>query len=215
MEFTGEGLSSLTMDDRFTMANMAIEAGAKNGIFEVDDKTIEYMKEHSKKEYTIYKADEDAHYDEVIEIDLDKIDYTVAFPHSPGNAKNKEDWGDISGDPGRDAARAQWGGKWRLPTKSEFQELIVNSTWTWTTQNGHSGYLVTSDKNGQTIFLPAAGWRLGNESGYVGSYGSYWSSSPGEEYAFDACGLFFFEGYRNVSLDSRRYGRSMRPVLGE
>ena len=98
MEFTGEGLSSLTMDDRFTMANMAIEAGAKNGIFEVDDKTIEYMKEHSKKEYTIYKADEDAHYDEVIEIDLDKIDYTVAFPHSPGNAKNKEDWGDIKID---------------------------------------------------------------------------------------------------------------------
>ena len=98
MEFTGEGLSSLTMDDRFTMANMAIEAGAKNGIFEVDDKTIEYMKEHSKKEYTIYKADEDAHYDEVIEIDLDKIDYTVAFPHSPGNAKIKEDWGDIKID---------------------------------------------------------------------------------------------------------------------
>ena len=98
MEFTGEGLSSLTMDDRFTMANMAIEAGAKNGIFDVDDKTIEYMKEHSTKEYTIYKADEDAHYDEVIEIDLDKIDYTVAFPHSPGNAKNKEDWGDIKID---------------------------------------------------------------------------------------------------------------------
>ena len=98
MEFTGEGLSSLTMDDRFTMANMAIEAGAKNGIFEVDDKTIEYMKEHSTKEYTIYKADEDAHYDEVIEIDLGKIDYTVAFPHSPGNAKNKEDWGDIKID---------------------------------------------------------------------------------------------------------------------
>lgn len=140
-----------------------------------------------------------------------KSDYSITNSASYG----KEDWGDISGDPGRDAARAQWGGKWRLPTKSEFQELIVNSTWTWTTQNGHSGYLVTSDKNGQTIFLPAAGWRLGNESGYVGSYGSYWSSSPGEEYAFDACGLFFFEGYRNVSLDSRRYGRSMRPVLGE
>ncbi len=98
MEFTGEGLKSLSMDDRFTMANMAIEAGAKNGIFEVDEKTIEYMKNHSKKEYTIYKADEDADYDEVIEIDLDSIDYTVAFPHSPGNAKTKEEWGEIKVD---------------------------------------------------------------------------------------------------------------------
>ena len=95
MEFTGDGLHSLSMDDRFTMANMAIEAGAKNGIFEVDEKTIEYMKEHSQKEYTIYKADEDADYDEVIEIDLSAIDYTVAFPHSPGNAKTKDEWGEI------------------------------------------------------------------------------------------------------------------------
>lgn len=98
MEFTGDGLSSLSMDDRFTMANMAIEAGAKNGIFEVDEKTIAYMKEHSKKAYNIYKADEDAEYEKTIEIDLSKIDYTVAFPHSPGNAKTKEEWGDIKID---------------------------------------------------------------------------------------------------------------------
>lgn len=98
MEFTGEGLKSLSMDDRFTMANMAIEAGAKNGIFEVDEKTIEYMKEHSNKSYNIYKADEDAHYDEVIEINLSEIDYTVAFPHSPGNTKTKEEWGEIKLD---------------------------------------------------------------------------------------------------------------------
>ena len=98
MEFTGEGLSSLSMDDRFTMANMAIEAGAKNGIFEVDEKTIEYMKNHSKKEYKVFKADEDAIYDEVIEINLNEIDYTVAFPHSPGNAKTKEEWGEIKID---------------------------------------------------------------------------------------------------------------------
>ena len=98
MEFTGEGLKSLSMDDRFTMANMAIEAGAKNGIFEVDDKTVEYMKEHSKKEYEVFKADKDAKYDEVIEIDLSQIDYTVAFPHLPGNAKTKEEWGEIKVD---------------------------------------------------------------------------------------------------------------------
>lgn len=87
MEFTGEGIHNLTMDDRFTMANMAIEAGAKNGIFEVDDVAIEYMNKHSKKSYEIYHADEDAVYEQVIQIDLSKIRPTVAFPHLPGNAK--------------------------------------------------------------------------------------------------------------------------------
>ncbi len=87
MEFTGDGIASLTMDDRFTMANMAIEAGAKNGIFPVDALTEEYLKEHTRKEYKIYTADEDAKYDEVVEIDLSKVRPTVAFPHLPGNAK--------------------------------------------------------------------------------------------------------------------------------
>ncbi|KMZ55432.1 3-isopropylmalate dehydratase large subunit [Dorea sp. D27] len=87
MEFTGDGIQSLTMDDRFTMANMAIEAGAKNGIFIVDERAKAYMKEHSGKSYTIYEADEDAAYDEVVEVDLAKVRPTVAFPHLPGNAK--------------------------------------------------------------------------------------------------------------------------------
>ena len=98
MEFTGDGLHNLSMDDRFTMANMVIEAGAKNGIFEVDDKTIEYIKNHSKKAYTVYTADDDAVYDDVITIDLSTIDYTVAFPHLPENTKTKEEWGDIKVD---------------------------------------------------------------------------------------------------------------------
>uniref|UniRef100_UPI00259D141E aconitase family protein n=1 Tax=Sporofaciens musculi TaxID=2681861 RepID=UPI00259D141E len=87
MEFTGDGILNLAMDDRFTMANMAIEAGAKNGIFPVDAKAQEYMREHSKKEYKIYEADADAEYDEVVKIDLAKVRPTVAFPHLPGNAK--------------------------------------------------------------------------------------------------------------------------------
>lgn len=87
MEFTGDGIKNLTMDDRFTMANMAIEAGAKNGIFPVDELTEEYLKEHTKKEYKIYAADEDAKYDETVEIRLDEVRPTVAFPHLPGNAK--------------------------------------------------------------------------------------------------------------------------------
>ena len=95
MEFTGEGVHSLTMDDRFTIANMAIEAGAKNGIFEVDDLTREYMKEHSTKEYKEFRADDDAEYVKVIDIDLSKVPHTVAFPHLPENARTPENWGDV------------------------------------------------------------------------------------------------------------------------
>lgn len=97
MEFGGSGLASLSMDDRLCIANMAIEAGAKNGIFEVDETTIAYAKERNK-EITIYKADEDAVYDEVYDIDLSTIDHTVAFPHLPENTKTKEEWGTLKID---------------------------------------------------------------------------------------------------------------------
>jgi len=87
MEFVGDGVQHLTMDDRFTICNMAIEAGAKNGLFPVDEQTVAYMEEHAAgKEYKVFEADADAEYDEVIEIDLSAIRPTVAFPHLPGNA---------------------------------------------------------------------------------------------------------------------------------
>lgn len=95
MEFTGDGISHLGMDDRFTIANMAIEAGAKNGIFPVDEKTIEYMKEHSTKPYKIYEADEDAEYSKVYTIDFSEIKPTVAFPHLPENTRTIDQVGDI------------------------------------------------------------------------------------------------------------------------
>ena len=98
LEFTGEGVASLSMDDRFTIANMAIEAGAKNGIFPVDDKTVAYMNEHSTKKYTAYEADEDAEYDETITIDLGKLKPTVAFPHLPENTKTVEESGEVAID---------------------------------------------------------------------------------------------------------------------
>ena len=85
MEFVGEGIKNLSMDDRFTIANMAIEAGGKNGIFPVDEKTIAYMKEHSKREYKIYEADPDAEYTRTVKIDLSTLKPTVAFPHLPEN----------------------------------------------------------------------------------------------------------------------------------
>lgn len=98
MEFVGEGVHNLSMDDRFSMANMAIEAGAKNGIFIVDDKTIEYQKDRVNREYTIYEPDEDAIYDETYDIDLSTIKSTVAFPHLPENTKTIDEVGEIKID---------------------------------------------------------------------------------------------------------------------
>lgn len=87
MEFTGDGIKNLSMDDRFTIANMAIEAGGKNGIFPVDDQTEAYMKEHSMRSYKVYETDEDAVYEAEYTIDLSKLEPTVAFPHLPENTK--------------------------------------------------------------------------------------------------------------------------------
>lgn len=86
MEFVGPGVSELEMDDRFTICNMAIEAGAKNGIFPVDEKTKAYMQEAGVTQYNVYEADEDAEYESVVDVDLSAIRPTVAFPHLPGNA---------------------------------------------------------------------------------------------------------------------------------
>ncbi len=98
MEFVGEGVSSLTIYDRLTICNMAIEAGAKNGIFEVDEQTIAYISERSDREIVSYKADPDAEYDEVYEIDLSTIKSTVAFPHLPENTRTIDEVGDIKID---------------------------------------------------------------------------------------------------------------------
>ena len=98
MEFTGEGIKNLSMDDRFTICNMAIEAGGKNGIFPVDELAIQYMKEHSKREFTVYEADEDAEYEETYTIDLSQLKPTVAFPHLPENTKTIDQVGDIAID---------------------------------------------------------------------------------------------------------------------
>ena len=98
MEFVGEGIRYLTMDDRFTIANMAIEAGGKNGIFPVDELTREYMKEHSKRSFAEYEADEDAVYDEEYTIDLSTLKSTVSFPHLPDNTRTIDEVGDVKID---------------------------------------------------------------------------------------------------------------------
>ena len=98
MEFVGDGIQYLTMYDRCTIANMAIEAGGKNGIFTVDDLTRAYMKEHSKRPFVEYEADEDAEYDEEYTIDLSTLKPTVAFPHLPENTRTIDEVGDVKID---------------------------------------------------------------------------------------------------------------------
>ncbi len=98
MEFTGEAIDELPMDGRFTMANMAIEAGAKAGIFNVDDKTKEYVATRSNKSYSVYQSDEDAEYVQIIEYDVAKIEPQIAFPHLPSNTKPVSQVGDIKLD---------------------------------------------------------------------------------------------------------------------
>ncbi len=98
MEFTGDGVKYLSIDDRFSICNMAIEAGAKNGIFPVDEIALDYMKGRFKRELRIFEADDDAEYERVIEIDLSTLRPTVSFPHLPENAKTPDQWGDIKID---------------------------------------------------------------------------------------------------------------------
>ena len=98
MEFAGDGIQYLSMDDRFTICNMAIEAGGKNGIFPVDEKTVEYLKEHASREWKVYEADEDAEYEKVYEIDLSALRPTVSFPHLPDNTRTIDNVGDVELD---------------------------------------------------------------------------------------------------------------------
>lgn len=112
-----------------------------------------------------------------------------------------------------DAATANWGGSWRMPTKDEIQELVNNCTWTWTTQNGVKGCKVTGP-NGNCIFLPAAGYRYGSSLNYAGDTGYYWSSTPydGNDYG-SACSLLFHDGRELVYWGyNRGYGFTVRPI---
>ncbi|MGN0037041.1 MAG: hypothetical protein ACI36X_07515 [Bacteroidaceae bacterium] len=124
----------------------------------------------------------------------------------------KTSMGDIAGNAAYDAARANWGGTWRLPTEAEYEELVKQCTWTWTTQGGHNGYRVTG-KNGNSIFLPAAGYCIVCSPLGVGEYGYYWSSTTGGSSTVYACSLFFYSSYHDVgSIYHRCNGHSVRPV---
>ena len=114
-----------------------------------------------------------------------------------------------------DAATQNWSENWRMPTKAEFDELLNNCTWTWTSLGGVNGYKVESGWNGNWIFLPAAGYRHSTSSSDVGSYGSYWSSTVDEDSNTSADRLYFYSGKKYSDYNSRFYGRTVRPVVSE
>ena len=118
---------------------------------------------------------------------------------------------DISGTQ-YDVARAKWGGKWRIPTKDEVEELVDNCKYEWTTLNGVKGGKFTGP-NGNSIFLPAAGYRWRSDLGHAGEYGSYWSSPQNPDDSNNAYGLDFISGYADWSNDYRGLGQSVRPVV--
>ena len=116
----------------------------------------------------------------------------------------------IAGNATYDAARANWGGTWRMPTLEEFQELKEKCTWSWTTLDGCKGYRVTGP-NGKSLFLPAAGYRSYSSLYIAGSYGGYWSATPysGSSFAYY---LGFGSGNCHWGSDPRSYGQAVRPV---
>lgn len=174
MEFTGDGVANLSMDDRFTIANMAIEAGGKNGIFPVDQLAEDYIKEHSKKSYTIYQADEDAEYEQVITIDLSALKPTVAFPHLPENTHTIDEVGEILIDQVvigsctngriedlRTAAKVLKGRK----VKKGIRTIIIPATQKIYLQAMEEGLIRTFIEAGAVVSTPTCGPCLG---GYMG-----------------------------------------------
>jgi len=136
----------------------------------------------------------------------------IKSDYSEGNSITwRKTMGDIGGDPQHDVARASWGGSWRLPMRSEFAELVEECRWVWTTMYGHNGYEIVGP-NGNSIFLPAAGYRTGSSLNRAGSHGNYWSSTPYESDTDFAYGLSFDSDSHFVGWGYRDYGFSVRPV---
>ena len=174
MEFVGDGIQYLTMDDRFTIANMAIEAGGKNGIFPVDDLAKQYMEEHSKRPYVVYEADEDAEYDAEYTIDLSTLKPTVSFPHLPENTRTIDEVGDVKIDQVvigsctngrmddlRIAASVLKGKK----VKKGLRVIVIPATQKIYLQAMEEGLLRTFIEAGAVVSTPTCGPCLG---GYMG-----------------------------------------------
>jgi len=176
MEFTGDGVKNLTIDDRFTICNMAIEAGAKNGIFPVDDVALEYMNGRAKRTPRIFSADSDAEYEKTYEIDLSALTPTVAFPHLPENTKVHGEWGDIKIDQVvigsctnghisdlRQAAEVLKGRR----VKKGVRCIIIPATNTIYLQAVHEGLVDIFINAGAIVSTPTCGPCLGGHMGIL------------------------------------------------
>jgi len=176
MEYSGDGVGNLSMDDRFTIANMAIEAGAKNGIFEADGKTLEYVSEHSERIPKVFKADADAEYNRVIEIDMGAIKPTVAFPHLPENTRSIDEVGDIRIDQVvigsctngrledlRTAAKVLKGSK----VSSSVRTIIIPATQKIYLEAMKEGLLEIFIEAGAAVSTPTCGPCLGGHMGIL------------------------------------------------
>jgi 3-isopropylmalate/(R)-2-methylmalate dehydratase large subunit len=176
LEFAGEGVSALTMDDRFTVANMAIEAGAKNGIFPVDEKTVEYMKGRVNRDYKVYEPDPDAEYDETVEIDLSELRPVVACPHLPSNTKTVDEVNNVKIDQvvigsctnGRlsDLATAAELMKGRKVAE-DVRVIIIPATQHIYREAMRLGYLDTFVEAGCAVSTPTCGPCLGGHMGIL------------------------------------------------
>ena len=174
MEFTGEGVASLSMDDRLCICNMAIEAGAKNGIFPVDQVTLDYVKGRVNRPFQTYEADPDAEYEQTIDIDLSAITPTVSFPHLPENARTFDQIGDIVIDQvvigsctnGRlsDMAVAAEILKGKKIAKN-VRAIVIPATQEIYMESMRRGYLETFIEAGCVVSTPTCGPCLG---GYMG-----------------------------------------------
>lgn len=174
LEFTGDGVTSLSMDDRLTIANMAIEAGGKNGIFPVDEKTVSYLKEHSSRPYQVFEADVDASYERTVTIDLSELKPTVSFPHLPENTKTIDEVGEIPIDQVvigsctngriqdlREAAEILKGRK----VAKDLRCIVIPATQKIYLQALEEGLIRTFIESGAVVSTPTCGPCLG---GYMG-----------------------------------------------
>lgn len=176
MEFTGEVISGLSMDNRFTMANMAIEAGGKNGIFAPDDKTLAYVEKRERRKFKVYQSDSDASYAEVREYDVSKLEPVVAFPHLPENARPVSEATDVSLDQvvigsctnGRiedlEIAASLMKGKKVNP---ELRVIVIPGTQQIYLEAMHRGYIETFIEAGAVVSTPTCGPCLGGHMGIL------------------------------------------------
>jgi 3-isopropylmalate/(R)-2-methylmalate dehydratase large subunit len=176
LEFSGEGVAALTVDDRLCICNMAIEAGGKNGIFPVDDQTLAYLKEHGAAEPKMYEADADAEYARVIEMDLSSLGPIVAFPHLPGNGRTFDEIGDVKIDQVvvgsctngrisdlRDAAKIMKGRK----VAEGVRMIVIPATQQIWMDAMHEGLFDIFIESGCAVSTPTCGPCLGGHMGIL------------------------------------------------